>query len=527
MVAIKFSKQSIQPNPMEVDYWVDITSNPYGGNIKYYNGYDWVDLLNAKGKPVNLDAYYNKLQMNQMLSGKASVESVNSKVDDTEVADVIKNIEFKDRGDEGVEMVVLKYDGMTVGVTLPTASNTTSGIITNKSFKDLVKQNQLQGVYSEMYDKLSEIRQQYQKKLKAGKNIQIDENNTIHAVGEISLDWEDVYNKPDFDKLFATVALAIQSESNRAKTAEQQLSARITDHVDVVESKLNLKADANNVYTKDQIDEKISGIYKIKGSRTFQDLPTSGNSIGDVYNVTNNFALNGVEYPLGTNVVYTATGWDALAGIFDSTEIENKVDEIDTKVDEEIIRAKEKELELDKKFDDYLPLSGGTINNNTGTPLNIKGTSQTSSIGFGLNDSNYYLGYNNTAEWIVTDKSWKNQFKILHEGNYSDYALPLTGGTVTGNTHFYTKDSTPVVVSSASTNAAIAFKNSNTVDYAYLYYGPEGFIVTDDGWHNAYKIYHEGNFNPNNYLLRTGGTVFKEVDLPIIVLKNTKTMPYM
>lgn len=139
MAAIKFSKQSIQPNPMEVDYWVDITSNPYGGNIKYFNGYDWVDLLNAKGKPVNLDAYYNKLQMNQMLAGKASVESVDSKVDDTEVADVIKNIEFKDRGDGGIEMIILKYNDTTVGVTMPIASNTTSGVITKESFKDFVK----------------------------------------------------------------------------------------------------------------------------------------------------------------------------------------------------------------------------------------------------------------------------------------------------------------------------------------------------------------------------------------------------
>lgn len=139
MATIKFSKQSIQPNPMEVDYWVDITSNPYGGNIKYFNGYDWVDLLNAKGKPVNLDAYYNKLQMNQMLAEKASVESVNSKVDDTEVADVIKNIEFKDRGDGGIEMIILKYNDTTVGVTMPIASNTTSGVITKESFKDFVK----------------------------------------------------------------------------------------------------------------------------------------------------------------------------------------------------------------------------------------------------------------------------------------------------------------------------------------------------------------------------------------------------
>ena len=542
MAAIKFSKQSIQPNPMEVDYWVDITSNPYGGNIKYFNGYDWVDLLNAKGKPVNLDAYYNKLQMNQMLSEKASVESVNSKVDDTEVADVIKNIEFKDRGDDGVEMVVLKYNDMTVGVTLPVASNTTSGIITNKSFKDLVKQNQLQGVYSEMYDKLSEIRQQYQRKLKAGNNIQIDSDNTIHAIGEISLDWDDVYNKPDFDKLFATVALAIQSESTRAKNAEQQLSARITDHVDVVEGKLDLKADANSVYTKDQIDEKISGIYKIKGSRTFQDLPTSGNTIGDVYNITNNFTLDGVEYPLGTNVVYTATGWDALAGIFDSTEIENKVDEIDTKIDEEVIRAKEKELELDKKFDKYLPLSGGIIVNTSNSPLKVATTSGGWS-GLQYVNKNGTLGHigiwqNGDPVYVPSDLS--KGYTMLHEGNYSNYALPLTGGTISS------KSFCGIIIDTSANENFLPFKILNETKASVGYYNNNAYIanevasgarivITDQGKlqyvptriSDAYTIYHEGNFNPSDYLPLSGGTVTGVVQIidsnvaPFIVNTNT------
>lgn len=120
-----------------------------------------------------------------------------------------------------------------------------------------------------------------------------------------------------------------------------------------------------------------------------------------------------------------------------------------------------------------------------------------------------YLGISSTSIPYYWDAAGIAKV-ILHEGNCSNYALPITGGTVTGRTNFYTKDSTPVVVSSTSTNAAIAFKNSNTADYAYLYYGPEGFIVTDDGWRNAYKIYHEGNFNPNNYLPLSGGVISTE-----------------
>ena len=144
MAAIKFSKQNIRPNPLEVDYWVDVTSNPYGGNIKYYNGYDWVDLFSSEKATVNLDDYFTKSQINQMLSTKASIESVNTKVDDTEIADVIKNIEIKDRDGSGVELVLLKYDDTTVGVTLPAASSTTSGVLTPDDFKNMVKQYQLQ-----------------------------------------------------------------------------------------------------------------------------------------------------------------------------------------------------------------------------------------------------------------------------------------------------------------------------------------------------------------------------------------------
>ena len=35
---IIFFATSVQPNPEEIDYWVDLSDNPYGGSIKYFNG---------------------------------------------------------------------------------------------------------------------------------------------------------------------------------------------------------------------------------------------------------------------------------------------------------------------------------------------------------------------------------------------------------------------------------------------------------------------------------------------------------
>lgn len=84
-----------------------------------------------------------------------------------------------------------------------------------------------------------------------------------------------------------------------------------------------------NFQTEEQIDEKISAavsnVYKVKGSIAFANLPTTGNAAGDVYNVTDAFTTTiafvegaGIEYPAGTNVVWTEAGkWDAMAGTYD------------------------------------------------------------------------------------------------------------------------------------------------------------------------------------------------------------------
>lgn len=90
-----------------------------------------------------------------------------------------------------------------------------------------------------------------------------------------------------------------------------------------------------DAYTKEEINAKISAVYKPAGSLIFANLPALDESIlGNVYNVTDAFTTNasfvegaGSNYPKGTNVVCikmeNTYKWDVLAGFVD---ISGKVD---------------------------------------------------------------------------------------------------------------------------------------------------------------------------------------------------------
>lgn len=76
---------------------------------------------------------------------------------------------------------------------------------------------------------------------------------------------------------------------------------------DQTDANIKVVADdlANNYYNKSQVDSKFTSVYIFKGSvDTFEDLPTEGNVIGDVWNVRKN----------DTNYAWTSEGWDALGG---------------------------------------------------------------------------------------------------------------------------------------------------------------------------------------------------------------------
>lgn len=514
---IIFFATSVQPNPEEIDYWVDLSDNPYGGSIKYFNGTEWVRLAASGGIP-DLSNYYTKTQVNKLLNDKANISDVDSKVDDEEVKDVIKDIQFNTSNPNDITMVMFKYDGSNKTVSIPVASTSSAGIITSKDFLDFVKQHQLQELHTEMIDTFADIRAKYQKKLIAGLNIEIDqETNVISASGDLAVQWDNITNKPDFkpvatsgdyndlinklkpgkdvsisednvisiaidsdsleqslatlqsniDKEAATARAAetklgndiateknraqsaeqtistnlqneidrstqidtqhtnainkevqdrkeaiatevsdrnaaILVETNRAKAKEEELDNKITDHTTATNAALALKADKSDTYTKAQVDAKLSGAYKVKGSSTFETLPKDNNVVGDVYNITNAFNLGGKHYDAGTNVVWTEEGWDALSGSFDTTAIEGSIQEVADNLAQEILDRTQADI---------------TINNNVSSLTNrvkvnedkltiINGNeSTTGSIANAIKQAKSYTDTTVTAEQTRAEKA--------------------------------------------------------------------------------------------------------------------------
>lgn len=77
----------------------------------------------------------------------------------------------------------------------------------------------------------------------------------------------------------------------------------------------NLPDNANDTFaTKTELTSAVSSVYKYKGTKaTYADLPSSGNTTGDVWNVT---ASHG-NVPAGTNWAWNGSAWDALGGEID------------------------------------------------------------------------------------------------------------------------------------------------------------------------------------------------------------------
>lgn len=95
----------------------------------------------------------------------------------------------------------------------------------------------------------------------------------------------------------------------------------------------SLQTAVGNVYTKSEVDSKVAGVYRYKGSvATYAELPSADVAAGDVYNVAAADAEHGIK--AGDNVAWTGTAWDVLAGTVDlsgyatSAALDGKVDKV-------------------------------------------------------------------------------------------------------------------------------------------------------------------------------------------------------
>lgn len=195
---------------------------------------------------------------------------------------------------------------------------------------------------------------------------------------------------------------AILVETNRAKAKEEELDNKITDHTNATNAALALKADKSDTYTKAQVDAKLSGAYKVKGSSTFEALPKDNNVVGDVYNITNAFNLGGKHYDAGTNVVWTEEGWDALSGSFDTTAIEGSIQEVADDLAQEILDR----TQADTTINNNVSSLSNRVKVNEGKLTIINGNETTTgSIANAIKQAKSYTDTTVTAEQTRAEKA--------------------------------------------------------------------------------------------------------------------------
>ena len=134
---------------------------------------------------------------------------------------------------------------------------------------------------------------------------------------------------------------------------------------------------SDNTSIKSYIDSKVASVagaaYRPKGSVTFAALSAlTSASVGDVYNITDSFTLNGKNYAAGSNVAclkaFSAkvtpdeTYWDVLGGFIDlspyakSTELETAKSDLQGKIDATNAQVTTLARKLDERVDSNLVL---------------------------------------------------------------------------------------------------------------------------------------------------------------------------
>ena len=157
----------------------------------------------------------------------------------------------------------------------------------------------------------------------------------------------------------------------------------------------------------------------------------------------------------------------------------------------------------------YLKLSGGMINGEDNqVPLKISNTASTLRIGFARNDELLgYLGFIEANKPLFYDTDGNGRI-LLHEKNYSSYALPLTGGRIVGKLQIQ------------RTPSNIAFYNDDNVLWGHIgFNAANNAVVWDRSGANEYEILHRGNYS--SYALPlSGGTLANTSAVPLTINAN-------
>lgn len=221
---------------------------------------------------------------------------------------------------------------------------------------------------------------------------------------------------------------SIDTEVSRAELAEELLQQSV-DNLNSNKANKSTTLQGYGItdaYTKSEVDEKLSKVYKYKGSvPTYDDLPTENLSGGDTYNVES----DGQNYAWDEEL----NKWDSLGSIYDFTLLLSKEEAeqiyaTKDELQEESSRAKEEEGKLSTQVNSKVTSQGGETGE---TVTTFDEATIRSNI---ISGEKHSTLFGKIKKWLTDLKS------IAFSGSYNDLSdtptsLPpsgVAGGDLTG-----------------------------------------------------------------------------------------------
>lgn len=223
-----------------------------------------------------------------------------------------------------------------------------------------------------------------------------------------------------------------------------------------------------DVYTKTEVDSKISSVYRFRGNvASYANLPTSNLVVGDVYNVTD----TGANYAVAQ--VSPSVIWDKLSETVDltpyattasmNTALGNKVDKVSGKVlstNDYTTAEKNKLAGIATSANNYnLPAATTSVLGGVKTSTGITNSSGTISVTYGTAAGTACQGNDSRLSNSRPASDVSAWAKAAAKPTYTASevgALATSGGTLSGNVTFNT------YTNKLTTGETIAMKNSKS-----------------------------------------------------------------
>lgn len=283
---IKFLAANVAPKPDEVTYWVDISANPYGGVIKYYDGYDWIkldqdsiaeDYLKLRNKPTlnGIVIEGNKTSEDYNIPTPESVELVlnDFRNEINNIDEKVSNVSIKldnyiETNEGNIEDI--KQDIVNIQESLELILGESASEVIDKfneilSFLEGYDDSQkLSEILSGLETKLTELINNVEddldlnvKELKSIINNHISDKNNPHTVTKRQVGLDQVDNTSDLNKPISTLTQqALDYEANLRNEMDEEIMQRINDVHDELTQEITThiqdKANPHQV-TKEQV----------------------------------------------------------------------------------------------------------------------------------------------------------------------------------------------------------------------------------------------------------------------------------